>query len=574
MNKEELINYFLTDNKSGYKTKEKHVLNKFPELLNKINEFIENSEYSSDIHFTQKLYNFLYNVKNIVVCKNCGKEIKWRNRFTEGYLNYCSTKCKGKSEDRKEKAKQFNLKKYGVEYASQREDVKEKKKKTFLNKYGKENIFEVDIIKEKTKQSNLVKYGTEFAIQSDIILNKRKKNNLEKYGVEHTSKLKNVENKKQNTNLEKYGVEHVMHVNEIKNKLITNKNEKRFAQYRDILNNQNIIFKIIGNDLKVINHCPNHNEYVINRTTFYYRILHYNVENPCPICNPIDKRSSVKELEVKNYIEDKLNYKTKKHYINRKEIDIYIPEKNIGIEFNGLYWHSELFLDKNYHNEKYLLAKENNIQLLHIFEDEWVNKKEIVKSMINNKLGLIQNKIYARKCEIKEVTFEKSKLFLDMNHIQGNYNSKHNIGLYYNKELVSLMCFTKIRFEKNVNGYELTRFCNKINTSVIGGASKLLKYFIKKHNPRKIISFADLRYSNGNLYEKLGFLLIEKIKPSYYYFNPNENKTGLKRHSRLEFKKQLIITENNKNLTEHEIMLSKGYVRIYNAGNLKFELIL
>jgi hypothetical protein len=288
-----------------------------------------------------------------------------------------------------------------------------------------------------------------------------------------------------------------MHVNEIKNKLITNKNEKRFAQYRDILNNQNIIFKIIGNDLKVINHCPNHNEYVINRTTFYYRILHYNVENPCPICNPIDKRSSVKELEVKNYIEDKLNYKTKKPY-----------------------------------------------------------------------------KIYARKCEIKEVTFEKSKLFLDMNHIQGNYNSKHNIGLYYNKELVSLMCFTKIRFEKNVNGYELTRFCNKINTSVIGGASKLLKYFIKKHNPRKIISFADLRYSNGNLYEKLGFLLIEKIKPSYYYFNPNENKTGLKRHSRLEFKKQLIITENNKNLTEHEIMLSKGYVRIYNAGNLKFELIL
>jgi hypothetical protein len=148
-------------------------------------------------------------------------------------------------------------------------------------------------------------------------------------------------------------------------------------------------------------------------------------------------------------------------------------------------------------------------------------KKDIVKSRIKNILGLTGNKIYARKCEIREVKSSESKLFLNDNHIQGNVNSKIKLGLYYNDELVSLMTFGSLRKNLNQssidNVYELLRFCNKLNCSVIGGADKLLKHFIKEYNPKEIISYADRRWSQGDLYSNLGFTEITKNKPNYWY---------------------------------------------------------
>lgn len=263
----------------------------------------------------------------------------------------------------------------------------------------------------------------------------------------------------------------------------------------------------------------------------------------------------------------------------KKEIDVYLPNNKLGIEFNGLYWHSEVLKDKNYHLNKTEECEKQGIQLLHVFEDEWIYKKEIVKSMIRSKLGIIENKIFARKTEIRELFDNKLvRNFLETNHIQGFVGSKVKIGLFYENQLVTLMTFGKKRLSmgNKVNledEYEILRFCNKLNTTVIGGAGKLLNYFIKIYHPKSIISFADRRYSQGKLYEQLGFNIINKTRPNYYYFD-NKKKLMI-RFNRFNYRKDVLVSDGfAPQKSEHEIMNERGFLRIYDAGSFKFELIL
>jgi hypothetical protein len=255
--------------------------------------------------------------------------------------------------------------------------------------------------------------------------------------------------------------------------------------------------------------------------------------------------------------------------IKPNQLDIFIPSHNIAIEYNGLYWHNELKIDKNYHLRKTELCESKGIKLIHIFEDEWLDKKEIVKSRLKNIFGLTETRIYARKCTIQEVNSKVSHKFLNENHIQGKINSKINIGLFLNGELVSLMSFTKPRLGigRFYDGYELSRFCNKINTVVIGGADKLLKFFIRKYTPKEIVSYADRRWSQGNLYEKLKFEVTSTNKPTYWYI---KNK---KRFHRFNFRKEILKKQgfDTTNKTEHEIMLERGIYRIYDCGTIVYK---
>jgi len=289
----------------------------------------------------------------------------------------------------------------------------------------------------------------------------------------------------------------------------------------------------------------------------------------CPKCGLKYDKS---ETEVKDFIKSLgVNFiSNDKSIIKPFELDIYIPSHNITIEYNGLYWHSELFKDNKYHLNKTNKCLENGIKLIHIFEDEWVNKKDIVKSRISNMLGLNENRIYARKCEVKNVLVKEKTKFLNDNHIQGAVGSKINLGLYYNNELVSLMTFGDLRRSlgsKPKNGnYELIRFCNKINTSVIGGASKLFKNFTLNNRPIDIISYADRRWSQGSLYDTLGFNFIHNSKPNYFYvFKGN-------RVNRFKFRKSELLKEGfDVNKTEHEIMLERKLYRIYDCGTMLYK---
>lgn len=273
------------------------------------------------------------------------------------------------------------------------------------------------------------------------------------------------------------------------------------------------------------------------------------------------------EDELLEYIQSLVDYEVKSNarILNLKEIDVYIKELNLGFEFNGLYWHSEsLGKGSSYHINKTKLAKEKGIDLVHIFEHQWKFKKEIVKDLIKKRLNKVDNKIYARKCELVELTTKEAKEFIDKNHLQGYASCNIKLGLKYMNELVSVMTFGKSRFNKKYD-YELVRFCNKLNTSIIGGASKLLKYF-ERNNKGTLISYCDISIFNGSLYESLGFDLSHISKPNYFYFLPS----SLEVFSRQQFQKHKLkdkLEKFNPKESEYQNMLNNGYMRYWDCGN-------
>jgi len=439
-----------------------------------------------------------------------------------------------------------------------------KKKITFMNNYGVDNPMKCDEIKQKGKNTKKEKYGDE----NYNNLEKHTQTNLEKFGTRHHLQNNDIKEKQKQTNLKRYGFEHFSKNEEYINKIKHNNLLKNIKYYKDKYD-FNIIGKDDNNYTLICEKC--NNKFNINSSTLKSRFLS-NIEI-CTTCNPINSTASYKELDFFNFISD--NYDSviitnDKITINPYELDIYLPDLNLSFEFNGIYWHNELYCDKDYHKNKTDLCLEKSIQLIHVYEDEWMFKKDIVKSMILNKLNKTPNKIFARKCEIKEVTDNKTiKKFLEENHIQGFVGSKIKIGLYYDNELVSLMNFGKLRnmmkLKSKVNEYEMLRFCNKLNTNIVGGASKIFKYFIKNYKPNMVISYADRSYSNGNLYKQLGFKLESITSPNYYYVI---NRT---KENRFNYRKSELIKQGfDSNKTEHEIMLERKLYRIYNSGNYKF----
>ena len=232
---------------------------------------------------------------------------------------------------------------------------------------------------------------------------------------------------------------------------------------------------------------------------------------------------SIYKGEIKRHVKNILKEDSGKYY----EIDMYIPEKRLGIEFNGIYWHSDLQKDKNYHFNKSKLAESKGIRLINIYEDEWLDsdKQSKIKTMLNIALGLVKNKIYARKCIIKELTNKEAKPFNDLNHLQGHRNAQVTYGLYYKGELVQLMSFSKTKYNRNLkdnNSWEIIRGCPGGNNLVVGGVSKLLSYFIKQHNPSQVFSYCDFNKFDGRGYEKAGMKFIGYTGPDMWWIINNE----------------------------------------------------
>lgn len=304
--------------------------------------------------------------------------------------------------------------------------------------------------------------------------------------------------------------------------------------------------------------CPKHGDWLVNA------VNHIGNGSGCPKCV---ENTSKWEDEIYEFIKslDVECEQSNRSVLNGKEIDILVKSFGIGIECDGLRWHSEQYRDKNYHLQKTEECLKNGVRLIHIFEDEWVNKGDICRSVLSNLFGKTENKVYARKCEIKNVEHAIKKDFLNKNHLQGDANSSINLGLYYEDELVSLMTFSSPRLnvggKKKEGSFELVRFCSKLNINVIGGASKLLNYFVQEFKPKEITTFSDNRWSDGHLYETLGFKLDHISAPNYFYVD------GMKRHNRFKFRKSVLVKEGyDPNKSEHEIMLERGMYRIYDCG--------
>lgn len=319
-------------------------------------------------------------------------------------------------------------------------------------------------------------------------------------------------------------------------------------------------FKNMQTPVEVI--CPKHGSFYPSPSN------HIHKKSGCPKCataynkNENELKDFIKSLGLKIIENDRRILRDKNGFY---ELDCYIPERKIAIEFDGLYWHSVDKKSSNYHLLKTNKCIDKGIRLIHIFEDEWIFKKKIVKSRIRAILGLTKNKVYARKCEIKQIAYKEANTFITKYHIQGNCQSSVRLGLFYKNRLCAVMTFGKSRFNKKYD-WELLRYCTLSNFNIIGGASKLLSYF-KKNYGGSIITYADKRWSAGNLYKQLGFTQLKDSPPAYWYF------LGKKRYSRTLFQKHLLKNKLDKfyeNKTEMENMIENGYSMIYDCGNHVF----
>ena len=293
----------------------------------------------------------------------------------------------------------------------------------------------------------------------------------------------------------------------------------------------------------------------------------------CNKCTGLGLGRSKPEEDICNIITAYSLEVLKNVNINGVEVDLYIPEKNIGIEYNGILWHSfgttypnNINLEnknKKRHLLKKTLCSQAGINLLTIFENEWLLKRDITLSIILAKLGIFDNKLYARKCQLVTLSKESKKDFYIQNHIQGNCQSFIDYGLMYGGKLVAAMSFSRRKINKSTN-VELVRFCCLKQTQVIGGFSKLLKH-AKGYIKEDIISYCDLRYSDGKSYIKNGFELLHTSAPNYFY-----TKNALNLENRIGFQKHKLVKFNSYDpeKTESAMMYNEGYRKIYDCGNL------
>jgi hypothetical protein len=304
--------------------------------------------------------------------------------------------------------------------------------------------------------------------------------------------------------------------------------------------------------------------------------FHYGRGLNCTVCNPrVAAYTSKEEQAVFDYITCELSqsgYQSDRRLISPYELDMVFPEHKIAVEYCGLYWHSELSAgkSKSYHADKMKLANASGYRLITIFSDEWLTQPDIVKSKLRNIFKCTSIKHHARKLVVREVPQAISREFLNTHHSQGNTVAKINLGLYAaDDQLVALMTFSNGRPALHTTSvateYELVRFVTN-GDSVVGGAGKLLSHFVKTYSPTKIISYADLRWSEGNLYKTLGFT--ENTAPTigYWYVSGYS-----KREHRYNFTKKTLVKEGGDiNKTEWEIMQDLGYDKIWDCGHQKY----
>lgn len=293
----------------------------------------------------------------------------------------------------------------------------------------------------------------------------------------------------------------------------------------------------------------------------------------CPKCFP--KSQSAPEREIREFIgQFTADIETRnRRVIHPFEVDIYLPILQLAIEYNGLYWHSSKDVEAKYHLTKTEKAAEAGIRLIHIFSDEYIQHRDIVLSRLKCLTNNTSKRIYARKCSIKEVTSRDKGIFLKRCHIQGNDKSRVNLGLYHGDQLVSVMTFCPLRkalgSSPKPGHWELSRFCSELDTTVIGGASKLLKHFEREYKPVNIVSYADRRWSTGNVYKQLGFDHVSNTQPNYFYTCDFQS-----RQHRFNFRKQVLkdkLPEFDETKTERENMENAGFYRVYDCGHMKFE---
>ena len=506
----------------------------------------------------ERLYFIFNDLNEIPKCPNCGINIPFHTE--KGYFKTCSKKCSAtvSSKERLEKRKNTCLEKYGVENPMMLDLNQQKRITSVRNKNnGKGNSFvacdkaKSRMVKLNINLSQIIekKYGSGINNVSKIPGHAEKcvKTFQKNYNTDHYTQSEESKDIKHTQKLKRlYNITNKVHVLTVSDPEIY-----KMALYNNP--NQMVHFKC--------NIC--NIEETLTTETFKFRIKNYGT--PCGKCSDISN-GSLKEKSLYDWVCE--NYsgtiiKNDRNLIHPKELDILLPDLKIGIEFCGLYWHSQK--DKNYHIKKHNLCLEQGYRLITIFEDEWDYQQDIVKHRLMNVLGKSDKKIGARKLKVIELTKKQAETFLKKYHIQNYAYSSIKLGLIDdNQNILSVMTFSSLSKIKGnnptKNQYELSRFASSIN--VIGAASKLFNYFIKTYNPEYILSYSDKRWNTGNIYSKIGFTYISDTTPGYWYV-----KNNIRIHRWILRKK----STDDQTKSEEQLRLEEGYRKIWDCGHSKWE---
>jgi hypothetical protein len=505
-----------------------------------------------------------YGVDNVAKLPQVKEKAKATTKAKFGVDYYTQT------QEYKDRVRETARAKYGVNHPASAQQAKDKRIQTVREKYAVDNVFQTDSVKQKSRNTNLDKYGVSYISQNQEIIEKVKNTNIKRYGVEHAMMLPEYQEKARQTNFKKFGLAAPTqsHIKDIENwyLFINNPREYISLHYTEFPRTEDL-----ANDLGV------------NRSTIDDYLNRFNATD----C--VHRSRSLMEDAIVAYIRQLIpdcKILTNDHKIlNGKELDIYLPDYNFAIECDPTVTHNSSINDPwggskkpiNYHKNKTDMCAEHKIFLMHIFGYDWTHHSEIIKSMISNILGC-SNKIYARKCSIVNVSNSEAMKFLENNHRQGFASTKIHLGLEYAGELVSIMSFGKMRGTIGTDSsdlsdcWELVRFCNKLNTTVVGGASKLFCHFIKTYNPTQIRSFSDRAHTKGTLYEKLGFTQLRQSGANYIWVNVIDD-TAYHRTNTQKKNLKRFLKDPNIDLTQSEkqIMESHGYVQVYDSGTITWE---
>lgn len=338
----------------------------------------------------------------------------------------------------------------------------------------------------------------------------------------------------------------------------------KWSKYRNSLEQASKVVQQAYSNLELLEYNGASSECLVKDTkcghtfTSWFNNLRQSKGYRCTTCVPVYGKSK-NEQAIETFIKSIYSgwvVSNDRTLIAPKELDIVVPDLGLAFEYNSAWTHH----NKD-HLEKSQLTQAMGFQLIHINEDEWLTKQPIVKSRIRSLVGA-SYKIPARKCTVQKIDFPRE--FLSTNHIQGaGAPTSCNYGLFFEGELVAVMTFAKPRFS-HICTTELVRYCSLLDVTVVGGAGKLLKAFVKDYPANSILSYSDKRWSAGGLYKTLGFEYSHSSRPSYAYY-----KNTLKL-SRFQCQKHLLATKfpefYKPELTELEIMEQAGFRRMYDCG--------
>jgi hypothetical protein len=518
----------------------------------------ETSFLYDDATLSERVYCIKNHITKPLLCPYCSKPRKFY-QLDKGYHATCGDKaCKSQ----------------GIAEANKRHDIPKamaKLRETYKQRTGYEHNMQNPEFRKQYFDNIEKKTGERYHIASEKSKINREKSMLSKYGTTAVGDL--IKNKEvQESIIEKYGS--LDNFYKCRGSIIGKSRKEndlnRLIEKLDSLGYEYIdsFYKELSTEYMHIKckRCGNVFEVTRRMANIYYNI---DNKNFCPFCDIKEMlyRSNF-EKDVVDYIKSILpnTLILTNKYINKLECDISIPDLKIAIECNGLYWHSELYKDKHYHLDKKKAIEETDYTLLTIWEDDWNFKQDIIKSRLKAKLGVANNKIYARKCIVKQISNKESSEFLNENHLYGNINASIRYGLFYNDELVQVITISKSRkaLSKNSNGYELLRMATKKDYIVIGGFSKLINLFKRDYNDSTLYSYVDLSWSNlnGNGYIKAGWKFVKLSENEFWWVNSSVRKPH--RENRLKYQKHKISADDSVEKTMHK----NKYYRVFGIGNL------